>query len=311
MIKSGRLENLIPFNPNQVLKSLLESLIKSGLVTHYFLSAQWRMHPSISYITSVPFYKCYFENHLPVDRFFQQYNQPEQDERAFTPMSFIDTSSLSNREEQTRGQGKYFNDVEAIIVSDVINRLYAMVGTRLNDRIAVIASYKAQVSHITRTINHFVPELGTEQERRRRGVLVCTVDSMQGCQRDVVIFSTTRSNQYGNVGFVDDAKRLNVSVTRARYLNVIIGDSSTMKFKDKGIPELAQIFNQCSRHKHGSRVYKPTKARRNSGYNYNFTALGTASDIETRSTIININEAEPQLEEATPDFDFSTLFTNE
>lgn len=55
-----------------------------------------------------------------------------------------------------------------------------------------------------------------------------TVDSFQGRESDVVIFSSVRSNAEKDIGFVDDGRRLNVMWTRARLALIIIGDKGTL-----------------------------------------------------------------------------------
>eukprot|EP00959_Pyramimonas_sp_CCMP1952_P119668 2502345-Pyramimonas_sp.AAC.1 len=51
-----------------------------------------------------------------------------------------------------------------------------------------------------------------------------TIDSSQGGEADIVIVLTTRSNGMHSWGFVDDAKRLNVAITRAKRNIVMLGD---------------------------------------------------------------------------------------
>jgi hypothetical protein len=48
-------------------------------------------------------------------------------------------------------------------------------------------------------------------------VRVASVDGFQGCEQDVVLLSCVRGNAQGQVGFLRDARRLNVAVTRARW----------------------------------------------------------------------------------------------
>ncbi|KAJ7022451.1 putative restrictase [Mycena alexandri] len=55
-----------------------------------------------------------------------------------------------------------------------------------------------------------------------------TIDSFQGRESDIIIFSSVRSNIEKDIGFVDDARRLNVMWTRARLALIIIGDRATM-----------------------------------------------------------------------------------
>ena len=59
-------------------------------------------------------------------------------------------------------------------------------------------------------------------------VTCATIDSFQGRESDVVVFSTVRCNVTREIGFVDDPRRLNVMWTRARLGLIIIGDRATM-----------------------------------------------------------------------------------
>lgn len=61
---------------------------------------------------------------------------------------------------------------------------------------------------------------------------VNTVDGFQGREKEVIILSLVRSNLEKELGFLTDFRRLNVAVTRARRLLVIIGDSETVEKND-------------------------------------------------------------------------------
>lgn len=61
------------------------------------------------------------------------------------------------------------------------------------------------------------------------GLEVKTVDGFQGRQKDVIVVSFVRSNEEGNIGFLEDLRRLNVSITRARKKLIMVGDSETLK----------------------------------------------------------------------------------
>ncbi|KAG6881493.1 hypothetical protein C0992_000949, partial [Termitomyces sp. T32_za158] len=61
------------------------------------------------------------------------------------------------------------------------------------------------------------------------GSISCsTVDAFQGRESDIIIFSAVRSNVDGDIGFLEDERRLNVMWTRARLALIIVGDRRTM-----------------------------------------------------------------------------------
>lgn len=66
---------------------------------------------------------------------------------------------------------------------------------------------------------------------------VATVDSFQGRECDVVLYSTVRSNPEGSIGFLRDYRRVNVALSRARSLLVIVGDHNTMRYAATGMDE--------------------------------------------------------------------------
>lgn len=57
-------------------------------------------------------------------------------------------------------------------------------------------------------------------------IMVGTAEIFQGKEKPVMIVSTVRSNR--QLGFIGDPRRLNVVITRAKSLLVIIGDPFTL-----------------------------------------------------------------------------------
>lgn len=62
-------------------------------------------------------------------------------------------------------------------------------------------------------------------------VRIETVDSFQGKQLDVIIFSCVRASSggRGGVGFLADVRRLNVAITRAKRAMWILGSAATLR----------------------------------------------------------------------------------
>ena len=68
-------------------------------------------------------------------------------------------------------------------------------------------------------------------------VEVNTVDGFQGREKDIIIFSTVRSEydkiegeKAKTIGFLRDERRMNVSLSRARLCMIIIGDLKRLMF---------------------------------------------------------------------------------
>jgi superfamily I DNA and/or RNA helicase len=58
--------------------------------------------------------------------------------------------------------------------------------------------------------------------------MVNTVDSFQGQEKDIIFMSTVRSNEKSNVGFMIDERRINVALTRSKYLLIVVGHGDTL-----------------------------------------------------------------------------------
>jgi hypothetical protein len=58
-------------------------------------------------------------------------------------------------------------------------------------------------------------------------IRVASVDSFQGCEQDVMVVSCVRSNPSGNIGFLKDERRLNVALTRGRWVTMTAAEIVT------------------------------------------------------------------------------------
>lgn len=126
---------------------------------------------------------------------------------------FIDTEG-KEKEQTRRGSTSKYNPGEADIVEKIVNNLLAS-GIDPQD-VGVISPYDDQVTLLNQRID-------------AEGLEIKTVDGFQGRQKDVIILSFVRSNNSGNIGFLEDMRRLNVSITRARKKLIMIGDSETLR----------------------------------------------------------------------------------
>jgi hypothetical protein len=130
-------------------------------------------------------------------------------------VTWIDT--LSGRE--SAFGHSFINRVEVEQVIKVLSDLqYGAGRARTVCTVGVIAGYAAQARLLDSKI-----QTGSFSSL---SIEVNTVDAFQGREADVCIFSVTRSNSRDFLGFLRSMKRLNVALSRARDLLVIVGDQS-------------------------------------------------------------------------------------
>ncbi|KAF9069456.1 RdRP-domain-containing protein [Rhodocollybia butyracea] len=120
-------------------------------------------------------------------------------------------------EEDMGGQSKG-NEGQAELIKQIVGLLSISkaTGERLSDAempsITALSPYTKQTKILRDTLR----------------VPASTIDSFQGRESDIIIFSTVRSNDLADIGFVEDERRLNVAWTRARMGLIIVGDKRTM-----------------------------------------------------------------------------------
>ncbi|MDY6788352.1 MAG: IGHMBP2 family helicase [Candidatus Nanohaloarchaea archaeon] len=128
------------------------------------------------------------------------------------PVVFVDTGGTM-RERSRKDSTSKENPGEAELVERIVERLIEL-GVKAED-IGVISPYDDQVDLI-------------KQKLDVEGLEVKTVDGFQGREKEVIVLSFVRSNSDGVIGFLEDLRRLNVAITRARKKLVMVGDTETL-----------------------------------------------------------------------------------
>jgi superfamily I DNA and/or RNA helicase len=181
------------------------------------LNYQHRMHPHIGEFISDSFYEGKVK--MGEHTYGNTLTLPSPFEKEVV---FINTSSAQNPYESFDGFSAQ-NDSEAYCISHLVIPKLLESGLTTND-FAVVAPYKSQVKHIKKYLK--------ENNNSSHLIEVSTLDSFQGMEFDVIVFSFTRaaSPQQLNkkVGFLDDARRLNVAFSRAKKKLILVGNSDTL-----------------------------------------------------------------------------------
>ncbi|CDI78758.1 hypothetical protein, conserved [Eimeria acervulina] len=125
--------------------------------------------------------------------------------------------SRDTKEELSSTGTSYLNRGEAAIVERLILTLIRNGASP--EQIGVITPYIGQRNFL-RTLLQRGP---TAAE-----VEISSIDAFQGREKDIIIFSCVRSNTNRSIGFLADARRLNVALTRSRLCLFICGNADLL-----------------------------------------------------------------------------------
>ena len=196
---------------------LFSRMVACG-VPPFMLDTQYRMHPGIAMFPSDLFYGGKLCNGVspPERRPLAGFPWPREE----FPVAFV---PVNQGIEVDDGVSK-LNEAEAAAACDAVAALLGGGQCTVSD-IAVVTPYAAQA----RLIRRMTRQLSTSGPPY---VEVSSTDGFQGREKEAVVFSAVRSNDYGAVGFVSDWRRVNVSFTRARRALIVIGNDQTLRRGD-------------------------------------------------------------------------------
>ena len=207
---------------NGLAKSLFERLIEvHGDSCKKVLTVQYRMNQDIMSFSNQEFYDSKLEAAPEVKNW--QLNDldislptgaspTEQALNKEEAISFLDTCGMEVTEHSKQNSTSVQNQLEAELAVEIVSQI-KRTGLDLSE-VAVITPYYDQVE--------LIDKLAKED------LEINTVDGFQGREKEIVILSLVRNNSRGNIGFLKDIRRLNVSLTRAKKKLIILGDSNTI-----------------------------------------------------------------------------------
>lgn len=197
-------------------RSLFERLLEDhGPQVKQLLREQYRMNEQIMRFPSEQTYGGQLRAHTSVASHTLADLLRSAEGLDAPPVLFLDTAGKGYDDEVEPESQSTFNPGEVGLVAARVRELLER-GLRPED-LAVIAPYSAQVSRLRAALSPLGP-----------GIEVDTVDAFQGREKEAILLSLTRSNPDGALGFLEDLRRINVALTRARRHLFIVGDSGTL-----------------------------------------------------------------------------------
>ena len=151
------------------------------------------------------------------------------------PMFFY--HSVSNEEISASGTS-FLNRKETENVEAVVSAFFN-AGLR-PDQIGIITPYEGQRAFIM----NYMQRHGQLDPSFYKEIEVASVDSFQGREKDFILFSCVRSNEASGIGFLNDPRRLNVALTRAKYGLIILGNAKVLSKHDLWNNLLNEYKNQ-------------------------------------------------------------------
>lgn len=136
---------------------------------------------------------------------------------------------------------KGFNCLEKTEHFSYINKSEAKITTFLIDYLCNLGIKSKDIGIIT-PYNSQVRLLKNKLSMNNRELDISSVDGFQGREKEIIILSLVRSNNQRKIGFVNDLKRINVALTRAKKMIILIIDSNTFS-SDKFFKELLGHYN--------------------------------------------------------------------
>lgn len=201
------------------------------------LSIQYRMHPVIGSLISRVFYENEIQNGIPGKERIT--GIPGYDDISIEWITTSKIPELKRKEEKIGNDEKatYKNSFEISIIKSKLHEL-DLLSTRVV-KVGVITAYRGQKSAIK--------EMVKQQKFNYIQVEIDTVDAFQGGQKEIIIYSTVRSSNTNGIGFLKSEARLNVSLSRAQSLLIVVGDLNFLnntKITGNKFPDIIEYIKE-------------------------------------------------------------------
>ncbi|MGO4822212.1 MULTISPECIES: AAA domain-containing protein [unclassified Flavobacterium] len=166
--------------------------------------------------------KCFYEPYG--DQAIQPVDRPQGKEHNLNlkvNSSIIFLNIGNDYKSEINGNGSSKNKISANLIPEVLMKLdqYPLVK---NYSIGIITGYSAQVNEIKNVLRKNL-DYRKCTNLKQENITSSVVDKFQGLEKDIIIFDLVRSRQ-NTLGFLANANRINVALSRQKKLLIIIGN---------------------------------------------------------------------------------------
>lgn len=183
----------------------------------HLLDTQYRMHPNISLFPSRTFYDGLLQDG---DNMAALRVQPWHKSALLAPYRFFD---VKGRHSAAPKGHSLINLAEIDIAMAIYTRLRKdFPDYDFSGQIGIITPYKSQLRALK---ERFASRFGNDIVDL---IEFNTTDAFQGRESEIIIFSCVRASPAGGVGFLQDIRRMNVGLTRAKSSLWVLGNSESL-----------------------------------------------------------------------------------
>ncbi|XP_053965787.1 putative helicase mov-10-B.1 isoform X1 [Anastrepha ludens] len=186
------------------------------------LRRNYRSHPEILRLFNHLYYKDELIAEVEMDKLLKWDELKMLGNKKF-PIIFEPVYGQLDRSKSSRSS---YNKAEVDQVLWIIHKLQNHVDL---GKIGVISPYRLQCAKIKQILHH----------RNLKGIEVGTAELFQGREKPIIIASFVKS--FCNLGFVTDPKRLNVILSRAQSLLILIGNPKTLQSDE----QFSYLIQEC------------------------------------------------------------------
>lgn len=183
----------------------------------HLLDTQYRMHPEISRFPSQAFYDGRL---LDGDGMASLRQRSWHDNTYLGPYRFFDVQGQQSSAPKGRS---LVNLAEVQVALQLFERLTTDYRPyNFDGKIGIITPYRGQLAELKQVFHR---RYGDDV---LKNVDFNTTDAFQGRESEIIIFSCVRASSTRGIGFLDDIRRMNVGLTRAKSSLWVLGNSRSL-----------------------------------------------------------------------------------